>query len=425
MKKKFLTAILTMPLAVSSAYAEDAASPATASIFSFSGFGTGALTRSSTDKVEFSRPNQATVNTTSWKPGIDSNLGLQVTAKFSPTISATAQGLIRKNATDEFHGELAWAFAKAKVSEDFNVRLGRIGLPVFMISDYRNLGYANTLIRPPAEAYSQVPIDSVDGADVVFQRSFNDTTLTAQLALGKTSVDVNTGPISTVKLDAKSVVALNLVLENGPFTVRFGRSEAKLTVHSISLNQLLATLKATGAGYGFPQLSPLADDLALNGKKSSFTSLGLGLDWKDIVVQSEYTKRKSPSYLSNTTAWYLMGGYRIGKFLPYFNHSTVSRDHSVPNTIPAACSSPAYGPACTPTLQALSAAVDYLVTTGPAGGEQSTNSLGVRWDFSKSAALKVQVDRVTPKRGLGVLYPASSGYQGSFTVFAVGVDFVF
>ena len=70
-----------------------------------------------------------------------------------------------------------------------------------------------------------------------------------------------------------------------------------------------------------PQLAPLADALELKNKKASFTSAGLSLDWNNIVVQSEYAKRKTDSYINDTNSWYLMGGYRIGKFLPYYNHA--------------------------------------------------------------------------------------------------------
>ena len=52
------------------------------------------------------------------------------------------------------------------------MRVGRVGLPVFMISDYRNVGYANTMLRPPAEMYSQVPINSIDGVDAHLAAEF-------------------------------------------------------------------------------------------------------------------------------------------------------------------------------------------------------------------------------------------------------------
>jgi hypothetical protein len=104
-------------------------------------------------------------------------------------VSFTLQGLVRKNGNnDQFGAELAWAFAKIRLNDDFSLRLGRIGLPVYMISDVRNVGYANIMLRPPNEVYRQVTADNADGGDIIYQHSFGDSTITAQAAVGRTKV---------------------------------------------------------------------------------------------------------------------------------------------------------------------------------------------------------------------------------------------
>jgi hypothetical protein len=111
------------------------------------------------------------------------------------------------------------------------------------------------------------------------------------------------------------------------------------------MNNLLSGLRAAGAGYGFPQLATLANDLQLKDKKGSFTSAGMGLDWKNVVVQTEYAKRKTESYVNDTSSWYVMGGYRFGKVLPYYVHSELKIDGTVANSVPARCPT-GYPPAC-------------------------------------------------------------------------------
>lgn len=411
--------MLALPFAMSAAYAAD-----NLPTVKISGFGTGALTFTDTNKAEFGRPNQATGAKKSPRTGVDSNLGLQASTDINPWLSATVQGLVRKDGQEGFGAELAWAFVKAKVSDEVSVRVGRVGLPVFMISDYRNVGYANTMLRPPSDMYSQVPFDSIDGVDGTYQTSFGDTTLTGQLAFGKTERVLSTGPASVVHLEAKKMLALNLVAEHGPLTVRLGRASAKATIaDSVSFNTLASGLRAAGAGYGFAQLPALANDLAVNDKKVSFTSAGAILDLNNFLVQTEIGKRKTDSYINDTTSWYVMGGYRFGKFLPYISHSSLKADNIVANTVPAAC--PAGFPAaCTPTLRVLSAGVTRLTTTGTQG-QQSTDTIGVRWDLHPSAALKVQIDRIKPKHGQGLLLQPAAGFTGPVTVGAVAVDFVF
>ncbi|HEY0489336.1 MAG TPA: hypothetical protein VGD30_07490 [Telluria sp.] len=418
MNNRIIATMLALPFAVSAAYAGDTPT------VKISGFGTGALTWTDTDQAQFARPNQASGAKKSPRTGVDSNLGLQASTDINPWLSATAQGLVRKDGEEGYGAELAWAFVKAKVSDNFSIRVGRMGLPVFMISDYRNVGYANTMLRPPSDMYSQVPFDSIDGVDGTWQQNIGDTTLTAQLAYGKTKPALNPGNNSLVHVDTKGLLALNLVAEHGPLVVRLGRADAKATIaDSVPLNTLLAGLRATGAGYGFAQLAPLANALSVDDKKVSFTSAGAILDWNNVLVQTEIAKRKTDSYINDTTSWYVMGGYRFGKFLPYVSHSNLKADDIVANTVPAACPA-GYPAACTPTLRALSAGVTKLTTTGTQG-QQSTDTIGMRWDFHPSAALKVQVDRVKPKHGQGLLLQPAAGFTGPVTVGAVAVDFVF
>jgi len=413
MKKRIIASALAMSFVAPCAFAQDAVR--------ISGFGTGALTWTNTDKAEFGRPNQAGGATKDVTTGVDSNFGVQADYAVNSWLSVTGQGLVRKDAQDDFGAELAWAFAKAKVSDDVAIRVGRMGVPAFMISDYRNVGYANTMLRPPAEVYSQMLFNTVDGADVTWQHSDAATTYTAQFAVGKTKADVAGGP----SLDGRRVTALNLVAEHGPLTVRFGRVDGRLTLNgSASLTALLNTLNTVAAGYKFPQAAQLAKDIDVRDKKASFTSLGATLDWNDIVVQGEYAKRKTDSYINDTTSWYVMGGYRIGKFLPYYSHAKLSIDGNVHNGMPAACPA-GYPAACTPTLAALNGIVSNLRYTGVSQGEQQTDTVGLRWDFRSSVALKVQFDRVRPNKAAGLLINAQPGFKGPVTVGAVALDFVF
>jgi len=419
MNKTLLASLLAMPLALAQTAA--LANPEYPT-WSFSGYGTAALTASSTDQAQFARPNQSSGASRRPVTGVDSNLGLQGVVQANEWLSATVQALVRKDGDEGFEGELAWAFAKAKLGEHLSVRVGRIGLPVFMISDYRNVGYANTLLRPPGEVYSQISFGNVDGVDATYQHSVGGVNLSAQLALGKTRAESSSGPDTVVHIDAKKIVAVNLVAERGPLTLRFGHATSQISVtDSSGLNSVINGLRAVGAGYRFDALGQLADRLQVIDKKGTFTSLGLMLDWNDIVLQSEYARRRLDAYNAPTNSWYAMAGYRYGKVLPYYSHSELSVAGRMLNTVPQACP-PGFPAACTPTLRQLSAGVNALINQQ---GEQSTDTIGVRWDFHRAAALKVQIDRVRPKGSPVSLIQQAPGFRGPVTVGAVAVDFVF
>ncbi len=396
--KLALTTLAVLSALAATAHAQDGM-PITVS-----GFGTGALTMTNSDQAEFNRVNQAAGVGKDARPGVDSNLGIQATAKWSDTISFTAQGLVRKNGNnDQFGAELAWAFAKFKVNDDFSLRVGRIGLPVYMISDVRNVGYANTMLRPPNEVYRQVTADNADGGDVTYQHSFGDTTVTAQAAIGRTTVRA----AGNYQVEFRPVISTQLVVENGPFTYRLGRSQANFGLYNnTSLNGLVGTLNKVG-------LTSVASELKLTDIKGTFTSAGIAMDYNNIIGQAEYAKRKTESRLvQDTSSWYVMAGYRYGKFVPFIMHGDVKQD-----SIRDFAGLPTTGP-----LAPLAAGTNAAIKIGL----QSTTAIGLRWDFYKSAAFKVQMDRIKTRDGAGYFQNPKPGFAGStVNVYAAAIDFVF
>ncbi|NRR32792.1 hypothetical protein HSX11_21730 [Oxalobacteraceae bacterium] len=374
------------------------------------GFGTLGVAKTNTDQVRFTRYNQAEGVSDQARIGLDSNLGLQATYKINDWLSGTAQVLTRKTTTTTFNTDLTWGFLKMKVNDEINVRVGRVVAPTFLISDYQNVGYANTMMRPPVEMYGQNVLENMDGVDVNYQHSIGDFNLTAQGALGvsrgKLFVASGGGSQATYRSPA---YALAVAGEYGPFTLRMVHTLGKVDSNDIApLNSLTTTLKAVG-------FTQLANDITLaGGKKIGFTAVGLVMDWRNILVQSEYAQRraKEPVYVADTDAWYVMTGYRFGKILPYYSHAS-ARGAGKSVTVPANF----------PKTGALAQAVNYGFLTSI---EQSSDLIGVRWDFAKAMALKVQIDRVKPKVKGGFLGGGpAAGYTNNVTVVGAALDFVF
>jgi hypothetical protein len=377
---------------------------------SISGFGTLGAAKSNSDTAQFVRYNQSEGVGDSPRIGLDSNLGLQATYKMNDWLSGTVQVLTRKGPEGNFATDLTWGFLKAKINDEVSVRVGRVVVPTFLISDYQNVGYANTMMRPPIELYAQNPIENSDGIDINYQRAFGDLNLTAQafvgVSRGKLYIASNTTTVAEYRAPDAGI---SITGEYGPFIVRAAHARADLEINDLTaLNALGTTLNAIGFGQ-------LASDLNFkDGKKIAFTSVGMTMDWNNILLQSEYAQRraKEPVYLADTNSWYAMAGYRVGKFVPYYAHASVKGAGSSV-TVPAAL---AAAPA------ALRGAINSLMSSQ----EQTTDLVGVRWDFAKSMALKVQVDRVKPKAKSGYLVHApAAGTNKDINVVAVGLDFVF
>jgi hypothetical protein len=409
MKKQHLLAALLATLGTLSAQAGTLGD----GNLNISGFGTLGVATTNNEDVKFARYNQAAGTGDSPRIGLDSNLGLQASYQFSNQLSGTVQVLTRKNTSQEFTTDLTWAFLKYKLSDETNVRLGRVVLPSFLISDYQNVGYANTMMRPPIELYGQAPIENMDGADVNWQHGFGDTNVTLQgfggVSRGKLYVPTAGGSIAKHQ---SPVYGLAVTAEHGPFTARLAHLRAKIESNNVApINTLTDTLTKVG-------FATLANDLTLKGgKKMNFTEFGLTMDWNNIVLQGEYAMRRAnePVYIAETNSGYLMGGYRLGKVLPYYAHAYYKGAGSTV-TLPA--NMPTSGP-----LAPVTATVKGLLTSS----EQSSDLVGMRWDFAKSLALKVQIDHVKPKvkGGLLLLGPTLQTYSNSVTVYAAAIDFVF
>ncbi len=376
---------------------------------SISGFGTLGVAKSNTDEAKFARYNQADGVGDSARLGLDTNLGLQATYKINDWLSGTAQVLTRKATEHTFTTDLTWAFLKARINDEVSVRVGRVVVPTFLISDYQNVGYANTMMRPPIEMYGQAPIENSDGADINYQHAIGDLNVTAQafvgVSRGKLFVSSGAGSTATYRAPA---AGFSVAGEYGPFLLRFAHARADMKINDLQpVNALTTTL--TGLGFG-----QLASDITFNtGKKIAFTSIGGTMDWNNFVGQAEYAQRRAKEavYLPDTNAWYTMLGYRFGKVLPYYAHASAK-----------GAGSSVTKPAALAKIPALNAGVTNLL----AAPEQTSDIIGVRWDFAKQLALKVQVDRVKPgaKSGQLINVPAA-GYNKNVTVVAAGLDFVF
>lgn len=397
----------TMALCIAALCAAGTASAQTSdlpSMWQFSGFGTLGAVRTDTNDAQYGQADQRTGATRKTTYGMDTKLGLQLTGKLLPDLSVTAQLLSRQNPQSSYRPELEWGFVKYNLDKGFSVRAGRMGLPLFMISDYRNVGYSNLTIRPPINVYGQVSISNFDGADILYQQSFKGVNYTAQLFSGNNA----TKSTENTKARLRRIVGLNGTAEYGPLLVRLGYGRANLTYPTpAAIVPLFDTLNLVG-------FNELVSQLAANGKMASFSGVGATLDWQDIVGAAEYTKRVASSFIPNTIGWYTTAGYRVGKFTPY---ATISRLRTTSATQSSVI--PAVGP-----FVPLAGAVNAVLASSATA--QKTESLGIRYDGFKSVALKLQFDRITPLNNTnGMFLKPTAAFPHRVNAVGASVDFVF
>jgi hypothetical protein len=340
----------------------------------FSGFGTLGWTQTDDDATPYIHDGQTKGATKQGSFNVDSNIGLQLTARPTKWLSATVQMLGQQRTDANISTEVEWAFVKVEPIQGLSIRGGRMALPMFAISDTRNVGYANNWVRAPNEVYGMALLHRMQGADATYRLPLGSTSLSLSVLAGKSSV-IGRGnapqPVENLK-------GVNAQWESDWVTLRVGRVKGEVTV----------------------------DDGINNGTDTyTFTGFGAIVDHNNIVAQAEYVTRRSELLPAGIDAngWYLLGGYRLGSVLPYVSYADTK-----PVNVNA-----------------------FYISN-----KQSTFAAGLRWDAFRSAALKFQLERTDTHGTSGISFvvptvlnpfgpPTVGSVTGPVTVASLSVDFVF
>lgn len=366
-----------------------------------SGFGTAGFAISDEGHAEFARAQQQMSGVNNQGDvGIDSLFGVQGNVHLSDTFSATTQAIVRRLFNAGFQLDIPVFFVKADVTRDLSFRAGRFQLPVFMSSDYRQVGYSNTWVRPPIEMYGQVPFDSEDGVDALYRTTLGSADISAQAFYGKSDQT-----FQGVSVQTRKSWGVNVNATVGPLSVRVSRNQSLFSSDSAQVTQLLAKLRAVGFVTLANQLNPVNVPF-------QFTTYGFSLDEPEYTVQGEISKQSAGGFLASAHAEYLLAGYRIRKFTPYGMYARQKITSKRTDT-----TIPRFGP-----FLPLAQAVNQLINS--TGADQHTITGGVRWDVHESVDVKAQIDRVTPE-GNGLFINVQPGFHGPVWVASMTLDFVF
>jgi hypothetical protein len=375
-----------------------------------SGFGTLGMVHSNESMADYSSSSMKASGagySQAWSPNVDSRLGFQLDMTAGHW-SGVVQVVSEQTLEGQYTPHVEWANIKYQLTPDLALRAGRIALPLFLMADYRKVGYAYPWVRPPVELYGALPITSSNGADLTWRFASGTLRHTTQAFYGHDSRRLAT----TTFLDARRVAGLSHTIEAGDFTVRLSALTAELTLN-IGEN-LFDQLELAG-----DQGAMLAQRYEVNHKRASLASLGVTYDPGRWFITAEAGHSHTSSFLGKNSALYAGGGVRLGAFTPYAGYSRVRADgpthEADPPVIPGRAS----------ILANLNVGLNSLLKTIPA---QSTISAGLRWDVYNNVALKAQWDRVTPRDGSrGTLINTQPEFVSGhpLQVASVALDFVF
>ena len=382
--------------------------------WTFGGFGTLSAVHSSEKLADYAanplNPGEAGA-TRDWSYAVDSRLGAQLAYNSGGHWSAVLQVVAERHLTHSWTPKVEWANVQYQVSPELSLRVGRIALPLFLSGDYRKASYALTSVRTPVELYAALPISNSDGIDASYRWTFGDVKNTTQVLYGGTSVPLS----DTTRVRAHKLAGISNTSTAGALTVRATAIQGEL--ETPLLQDLFSAIRQFG-----PQGEVLARRYEPDRKRATVLSIGASYDPGNWFVMAEIGRVNARSMLGDKTAGYISGGYRLGSLTPYGTFSKVVAN--TPNQV-AGLDLSMLPPPYLPAARRLNTELNGLLSMI---AEQDSNSLGLRWDASGNAAVKLQFDHVRPRSGTsGTLSNIQPGYRygRSFRVLSASVDFVF
>lgn len=391
-----------------------------------SGFGSLGYSRDNQDRIGFMRNTTQPVSENSNGSFIsDSILGLQLNYTPNPEFEAVVQAVARDKKNTSIGNSVEWAFLAWHPNEALDLRVGRMGLDIFLLSEYRNLGFSQPWIRPPTEFYGWIPFYSVNGADAAYNFSYGNTRWRIKTQIGNSASDVPLDTSNTFRFKADNIRDLTVQAEHGPWQFKAGYSIFTAGSQPDNFTPLNNALANIVAGAPFPavqgEAASLNSDLWLRGATVRYRSLGTAYDDGTWLMQGELAHISSQSRLLPAgKSGYLTLGRRFGSLTPYVSLARFKPERDA--AVPVNDWSLLGADAVAAQTAAVAAFNNFRI-------DQRTVTLGLRWDLGSRTALKLQWDRShIGGRGYG-LWQVNNLIDGTDSkqvdVLSVSLDFVF
>ena len=341
----------------------------------------------------------------------DNVLGLQLQKQVNDSTTVTGQLVSR--GSDDYKTEAAWAFVTYAATDDLDLRMGRLRIPFFYYSDFLEVGYAYNWVRPPEEVY-RIPFSSIDGIDLTQRFSSGEVDGSVQFYYGRYEGSFDTAT-DTYDADFRNFTGLTLTTNLGNFGTRLSYHQAELildtSVEGTTLNSAIGAAGAiaavpagvdVGTATGIPALTGLtgvgdasaADDFSITGQTSQFYEAAIFYDNGDISLIAEWTMLdQENSLFLDDQAWMLSVAKRLEDITIHATYSTQEDKYDSGNE-------------------------GEIQKQLPLLTEETSVTLGLRYDYDSSTALKFEVQHNDEET-----YAGADG--DSAILYSVAVDVIF
>ena len=306
----------------------------------------------------------------------ESVFALQLSADLQDKLSATAQIVARGE--NDFDAEFEWAYLTYEFTDELQLSAGKMRVPFYRYSDFLDVGYAYRWVRPPQSVYN-IPFSTYEGLSLLHTSQLSDWDSTVQVIYGGYD-----GTIAVVSVNGDTelndIAGINWTLSYDWFSARAAYFVADTSIAiendtptGVALNELEEALRNAG-------FVDQANNIAVDEDDGSFLALGVSIDYNNLLFDAEYTEFEvDNSALAKQTQYYTSVGYRMDEWIVHLTYENNDDKHES-NRYNAL-------PAVPPLNQGIN-----LVLEG-SKAKSNVYTIGTRYDFHPSAALKVDFSR--------------------------------
>lgn len=295
--------------------------------------------------------------------------GLQVSKRINDKTSATVQ-MVARGKTG-YETDATWAYVSYDLTDNSTIKAGRLRTPFFQYSDFLEVGYAYNWVTPPSIVYRLDTMSSVTGVDFTQRFTAGAVDGAVQVYAGRYHDDFNLDG-DTYDMELRKAGGIVLSGNVGDFGARLSYHQAGFYINGLenvfdtSTNSIPTDARKLDQLYTMAVLNGV--DVRPEGQTSRFYQGALSWDNGTASIVAEYTALRHESHLLlDDDAWFISGAYRLGSFTP---HLTYARSDDAKKS------------GATGVAQSFSE------------DKQSSITLGVRYDFAPSTALKVEATYV-------------------------------
>lgn len=388
-----------------------------ASSLTIRGFGTLGAARSSSADVEFVRDLSQPIGIKDgqWSGRIDTVLGIQANWQLSSELEVVGQAVSRYHYDGTRGPEVAWAFLKWVPDDRLALRAGRIGSDLMMLADSRLVGYSYLAARPSVDFFGPLFFSSFDGVDGSLTLPLGNGLIRSKVFAGVVQ-EKATGAPGIWDTSGSSHYGFITDYFAGQWQFRASATNIRFS-NDIKITSLTDPLYSAAELTGITTASMAADALSAKDTDTRHYTLGAVYDNGPLQIQAAVNSiTHQTATFQNSVAAYLLASYRMNTTTPYVG---LSRWKSTYKN---------YITGLPDTAQFAPLNQQFQATLDGSSADQTTYTLGVRWDVWSNIALKLQWDGVYADANSRFPYASSfidPNWDGRTNVLSVTMDFIF